>query len=216
MPTKPNFLPPIRSRSARPAPKTSRRPSAVIANQSRGVSLVEMMTCLALGTILLGVAVPTLGSSNRQTATAAVQALQSHLTLARQEAIKTGQRVALCKSADGITCTAQGKWSQGWLVFQDDNNNAQIDATERMIQRQMALSHGVQLIANAGVQDLVSYQSDGTAAQPSGAFQAGTFTLCQSSATSSADAHLLILSATGRVRVQTATRPRICADAPEA
>ena len=62
-------------------------------------------------------------------------------------------------------------------------------------------SNGARLTGNLPVANYVSYSASGTAKLTSGAFQAGTFTLCQVPG-SSIDVRQIVLSATGRARTQ--------------
>ena len=123
------------------------------------------------------------------------------LMLARSEAIKRGGRVVLCKSTDAATCTTQGRWEQGWLVFHDVNNNAKLEAGEAVLARQEALPKGVRLIGNQPVASYVSYTSLGNTVTPGGGFQAGTFTLCNQSA-GQTDGREIVIASSGRPRTK--------------
>ena len=48
------------------------------------------------------------------------------LNLARSEAIKRGIDVSICASDDATDCDA-GTWSEGWIVFVDNNGDADGD-----------------------------------------------------------------------------------------
>ncbi len=123
----------------------------------------------------------------------------SALHLARSEAIKRNGRAVLCKSADGETCSSSGDWSQGWIVFHDRNNNAAFDDGEPLIAQHGAMPQGLRLSGNRPVSRYVSYSAIGTAKLTSGAFQAGTFTVCPAQDRKTA-VRQIILSPTGRPR----------------
>ena len=168
----------------------------------RGFTLVELLASLAVGGILMSITVPAMtGMLNTQKAISATNALLAGLNLARSEAIKRNARAVLCKTANGLTCTASGGWEQGWILFHDLNNNAVLDAGEEVVRQQGPASAGVRLRGNFAVANYVSYTPTGTAKLISGAFQAGTFTLCMESS-ASADVRQIVLSGTGRVRAQ--------------
>src|SRR5437660_1719517 len=96
----------------------------VIRRRVRGFTLIELMVVLAISAILVGVGTPAFTGLIRQTElTSATNDLFASLLLARSEAAKRRSRVALCKSADGSTCTPAGGWEQGWIVFHDTNND---------------------------------------------------------------------------------------------
>lgn len=86
---------------------------------ARGVTLLEMLTAVAVAAILATIAAPSLGGLYRNSQrTAAVNRFFHALFLARSEAIKRGQIVSLCKSTDGQTCIHRGvEWTAGWIVF---------------------------------------------------------------------------------------------------
>lgn len=168
----------------------------------RGFTLVELLMSLAVMAILVTFAVPSfsaiLGSSKL---VAASNALLSSMHLARSEAIKRNSRVALCKTADGVSCAIAGGWEQGWIVFHDNNNSGDRDINEPVIQRIQPLPGSVRLTGNSNVAKYVSFLSTGATKMVAGGFQAGTLTICNQSATSS-EARQIVLNAVGRPRVQ--------------
>jgi type IV fimbrial biogenesis protein FimT len=165
-----------------------------------GYTLVELLVVMALGTILLSVAVPSMTEMlNTQRSNAAGSAFLSSLNLARVEAIKRNARVVVCKSAAGLSCDLTGGWNQGRIMFHDVNNNAALDADEQLIERHGAMPEGLSLTGNTQVANYVSYSASGSAKLITGAFQAGTFTLCAAPA-SIANVQQIVLSSTGRAR----------------
>lgn len=165
-----------------------------------GYSLLELLVVLTVGAILLSIAVPSMtGMLNTQRSTSLANSFLSSLNLARIEAIKRNARAVLCKSADGLSCAGSGGWEQGWILFHDANNNAALDHGEQVIEQQGAVSQGLRLTGNTPVADYVSYSASGSAKLISGAFQAGTFTLCLVPV-SGADVRQIVLSSTGRAR----------------
>lgn len=166
-----------------------------------GLSLVELCIALAILAVVLGFGLLSPGSLNAGRLGTIASTLQAHLNLARSEAIKRGQRTAICKSSDGQSCATTGNWSQGWIVFEDSNNNAQLDPQERVIQVSGKLPADIVFQGNLTVSRYISFRPDGSPAHASGAFQAGTLLLCQKSATATRS-HSLIMSATGRTRLQ--------------
>jgi type IV fimbrial biogenesis protein FimT len=98
----------------------------------RGFTLVELLVALAVGAILLTIAIPgyafLVNASRLATAT---NDLVTTLHLARSEAIKRGIRVTVCKTSSpgAVTpaCDATASWQQGWLVFVDGDTRGVID-----------------------------------------------------------------------------------------
>lgn len=170
-----------------------------------GFSLIELLIALSVMAILVGVAIPaysTMLTSHRLTSQS--NAFLSTLHLARSEAIKRNGRVVVCKSASGESCAASGDWEQGWIVFHDINNNASLDDGEDMLRRGEALDERFVMTGNSHVAAYVSYTPLGLTKKTSGAFQAGTITLCQPAA-SGGDARQVVISITGRPRIQKTT-----------
>jgi len=52
--------------------------------------------------------------------------LMAALQYARSEAINRRGTVTVCRSGDGVDCSVGG-WEQGWIVFQDRNNNDRVN-----------------------------------------------------------------------------------------
>jgi type IV fimbrial biogenesis protein FimT len=170
---------------------------------SSGMTFIELLATLSIAAILMTLAVPSFDSMLQTNRLATLSnTFLINLHLARSESIKRNTRVALCKSADGSTCTTGGDWSQGWIVFHDSNNNAQVNTGEDVLQVHEAIPSNLNLTGNSPVANYVSYASMGSARLISGALQAGTLTLCRSS-TSSGEARNIVISATGRPRVET-------------
>lgn len=175
--------------------------------RQRGLTLVEACVVLAIVVVMGAVAAPSLREWLGLLKPDIAQMLRSQLHLARSEAIKSGARAVMCKSADGRSCAAQGSWAQGWIVFRDTNNDAQRSEDEVLVWSVGALPGGFVFSGNGSVARYVSFEPDGRPAQTSGAFQAGTLTLCQSSS-GPTHAHTLVMSATGRVRLDRASVSR--------
>ena len=99
-----------------------------------GFTLYELMLTIAVAAVILTLGVPSFqGLMERNQLTANINQFISSLALARSEAIKRNQRVSLCVSSDGATCTGTG-YEDGWIVYVDRNsNNSRQPATEELI-----------------------------------------------------------------------------------
>jgi type IV fimbrial biogenesis protein FimT len=165
-----------------------------------GFTLIELLVTAAIASVLMVVVIPGMtGMLDTQRRISTVNSLLSSLHMARSEAIKRNGRAVVCKSASGNQCASVGGWEQGWIVFHDANNNASVDAGESLLLHQAPLGGRLRLTGNLPVARYVSYSALGTARKVSGAFQAGTFTLCPMDGLSGT-ARKIVLSRTGRPR----------------
>ena len=166
-----------------------------------GFTLLELMVTLAVAAVVLTLGVPSFQAlirSNRLTTL--TNELVGALHLTRSEAIKRNHRVTLCKSANGAQCASgdQG-YEQGWIVFDDPNNNATVDSGETIIRVFAAAPAGMTLTGNTNVAHYISYTATGTSHLVSNAFQAGTLTVCLTP-----EARDIVINSVGRVRTEPA------------
>jgi type IV fimbrial biogenesis protein FimT len=163
-----------------------------------GFTLIELMVTVSVAAILLTVGVPSytqMIQNNRMSSQA--NEFVAFLNLARSEAVKRGLRVTLCKSSDGVSCGTSGDWDQGWIAIIDSNNNATADEGGPLA---VHASLGTSSLAgNSQVASYISFVGTGLTQLVTGAFQAGTFTLCPG--TSDVDGRAIVVSRTGRVAV---------------
>lgn len=170
-----------------------------------GFTLVELAAVVAIAAVLAAVGIPSWRAfSEKLQLTGVSDAFVASLHLARSEAIKRHDRVALCKSADGVSCASGGGWDQGWIIFHDRNNNGRREAPEQILRRQQALPGALRLTGNLSVAQYVSFVPTGATKLVGGGFQAGTLTVCWESGRT-AQARQIILNAAGRPRLRTFT-----------
>jgi type IV fimbrial biogenesis protein FimT len=66
--------------------------------------------------------------------------LVSDFRYARSEAIKRTNRVTICPSVTGTSCTGTGGlWKNGWIVFVDEDGDGAVDAGDVVLRVQDAL-----------------------------------------------------------------------------
>ena len=142
----------------------------------RGFTLIELMVTVMVLAILMMVAIPSFNSALvNYRLTSISNTFVASAQLARSEAIKRNSRVTMCKSANGVDCTTTGDWQQGWIVFQDIDNNAVKGPVETIIHTESALPANFSMTF---VDNYISYTVSGGAELINGAFQSGSMNLC--------------------------------------
>jgi type IV fimbrial biogenesis protein FimT len=197
--------------SRRRLDSTSRKEQAMKTQRFHGgYTLIELLVVIGLGTGAMAWVMPVVGDLlNSARIQTGAQALGNSLALARSEAIKRNGRVVMCKSSKGESCARTGGWEQGWLIFHDLNNNAQLDEDEDILHREAGIPSALSMHGNTPVSHYVSYTPYGRTKQVSGAFQAGTFTVC-GNAGSGVKPRQVVINSVGRARVAQAAAS-VCA-----
>lgn len=172
-----------------------------------GLTLTELLIAISLAAIVMAASAASFSDfikNNRLTS--AANDLAGSLSLARTQAINLNQRVVVCKSADGASCatSSDGVWTIGWIVFVDTDNDATLDAGERILRSRSALGSDLSIVGNTNLLNYVSYTSTGANRFINGSVQNGTFTICDSRAETDTG-HLIRINNLGRVRVRRST-----------
>ncbi len=158
---------------------------------ARGFTLIEALIALTIIAMLLGLGVPALTQLiHGQQLQTASHSLSAVFAYARGESIKRRCPVLITPIDD--------HWEHGWRVFADLNSNGQLDGAEPLLLEGAALPVGVIIHGNTPVRHYIRYTPTGSAKMQSGAFQAGTLSICHQSGEQ--PVRQLILSATGRLR----------------
>jgi len=167
-----------------------------------GFTLLELMIVLAIGALIMTMAVPSFRDSiNNQRLVTATNELVMSLTLAKSEAIKRVVYVTVCKSNDGASCTGGGtSWNDGWIVFANTGTTSlgTFDVGDELIRVYSALPDSLEITAIGNVDAFVSFRPSGTLGT-NAANQLGTFTTCDYRGADSATA--IVMQPSGRWQV---------------
>jgi len=138
----------------------------------QGFTLLELMISLAIGSILIAVAVPSVNDfivhlrvDNE------ISQLHRLLLITRNTAINNGQKTIMCPLDDNFNCTTQ--WQNELSVFVDSNNNKLLDSHEIIISTRAAIAIEDKLVYGKG-RNKVTFKPTG---QLSGLAN-GTFRYC--------------------------------------
>lgn len=101
---------------------------------SYGFTLVEVLVVLSITAIIVGAATPSFMNivANNRVAAASSE-LVIALNLAKSEAIRSGMTTELCASQTADQCNDAASWSDGLILFQDNDNNDYVSNNEKII-----------------------------------------------------------------------------------
>jgi type IV fimbrial biogenesis protein FimT len=141
-----------------------------------GFTLIELITVTSIVAVLLAIGIPSfkyVTQANRSSSE--INGLLGDLQFARAEAIREGQWVTVCPSADLANCTSTTAWQGGWIVFSDPANNGTVTANA-ILKVQRGFS-GLDTLQSNNAVKKVTFSRDGFAF---GLPNAITFTLLSS------------------------------------
>ncbi len=102
---------------------------------ARGISLVELLTVVAIVGITLSFATPSFRYIiDRNNLSTSANKFISIINLARSESVNRNLHTVICPSMDGIHCHDRyDHWETGYLLFVDSNGNREHDSFEAVI-----------------------------------------------------------------------------------
>lgn len=168
-----------------------------------GLTLVELLIALAVGSILMLVAVPAFtGMLRTSQLNSQTHLFISAVNYARSIAMERRQEVFIC-ARNGNICQNSHQWEVGWIVFVDENGNGNVEESE-LIRVFDELGAGYTLEPNLPVSHLL-FLPNGDVRRGSRALPMMTFRMCSPDAF---DGNLaersreIVINATGRMRLQ--------------
>lgn len=166
--------------------------------RTSGYTLVELALALAVAAGLVGLALPSYARFlAEQQLLADARRLSDAVMWARSEAIKRNGFVVICAIASGLACGRASHWHDGWVMFVDENDDAEPDPGELVIAHEGRGSPGVTGVGNRPVAKYFRFDYLGRARLVSGALQMGTVTVCKSGLRG----YDVVLANSGRTRI---------------
>jgi len=112
-------------------------PKKIFSKNQSGFTLIELMVVLAMLGVLLLIAFPNFNDmiQGQRLKTQANETLAA-IVLAKSEALKRRSNVTVCAMSPGTSnqCgTLGGHWANGWVVFDDSNNDGVVSDGEEVI-----------------------------------------------------------------------------------
>lgn len=162
-----------------------------------GFTLIELVTTLAVATVLISMAIPGVNTflmNSRQSSS--INNFVSAMHLARSAAVTKNTRITICVSSDGADCDSSD-WDQGWIVFTDTNSNQSVDAGEVIIGAGGATT-GLTIESSEFARFLM-YRPNGRVMNATVNANSGEFTVCDSRGND--HVRVIIVDSAGRPRL---------------
>jgi len=180
--------------------------------RQKGFSLTEMLVVVAIVAILFGIAVPSYRYiANASRMSSEINALLGDLMYARAEAIREGQTVSLCVSADGANCSGSTAWQTGWIVFPDPAANDTPAAGSVLRQQQAFTGTTPDTLTPNNPISAVSFNRNGFAQSAGGAAFPTTILTLHESTANAGWTKCLQISVAGLLQTETAVNPQFFA-----
>jgi len=160
----------------------------------RGFTALELIVTMAVVAILLSMSVPAFknyGFNIRMKT--AMEVLQSDLKLARGNAISHNIHTIICPTRNGLDCSGQSAWQNGWMVFTDLNSDRTKQQTEP-------------LLKHSGELELLSITSPNSRNKlrflPNGSAPGSNVSILFCDQRGASKAGIITISNSGRIRLQ--------------
>ena len=167
--------------------------------RDKGVYVLDLIIVLAVAAILLCTIVPSYSYMvDKNDINSLANRLYISLSDARIEALRRRSPIRVCPSANGSSCRDDGNWSDGWLIFEDQNATNAPGSSE-IIGFIYELGGNVDIRVSTSLSGFVQFEPTGDAVGNNG--NTGEFWLCPNNSGSYSRA--VSISANGEVNNET-------------
>ena len=171
---------------------------------SAAFTMIELVIAMAVAATLFAIALPSYARYiAEQRLLNEARRLSEAIMLARSEAVKRNRHVVICAATPGVPCGDVGHWHGGWVMFEDENGDADQDPSDPVIDVDVAAAAGVTAVGNRPVERYLRFDHMGQARMASGALQMGTIEVCKRGLTG----YRVVLANTGRTRIDRTAGP---------
>ncbi|MBQ0712212.1 MAG: GspH/FimT family pseudopilin [Porticoccus sp.] len=177
-------------------------------NRKKGFTLVELLITIALVAVISALAIPSFQTLiKKHKISLEAQRVLTTLHFTRMEAIKRNSLVSLCPSSDGLACSPDLSWMDGWIVFSDRGKRGEIDHDlDRVIRIGDPAKKGNMLYTTKH-HKWFGYKPGGGSVGSSGSGNT-SFIIC--SPDRGIEGQRVVVSITGRPRVAEGIGDRVC------
>lgn len=102
----------------------------------KAITLFELIVCVSIVAIVSSMALPHFHNMlARQESQKIKQYLQQSFQYSKNQARIYRSRIVICASSNGTECQ-NNRWSDGFIIFNDQNQNNQVNDTEQVLAHQ--------------------------------------------------------------------------------
>jgi type IV fimbrial biogenesis protein FimT len=164
-----------------------------------GFTLIELLVTIAVLAILIAAAVPSFTSLiNANRLSTQANEMVATLQMARSEAVRLNTSVVVCRSTDGATCAAAGRWDR-WITRVTSTGEVLRDTTVKAPVR-----------VTSGGPASFTFRSDGRARNAAGGLLTTDFNVCVPTTLPAANQRLVRMASGSRVSVASSNGAGAC------
>ncbi len=121
-------------------------------HSQQGMTLIEILVTLTIVAIITTFAIPGMNRlMNSQATLSQTSKLNAALAYARSEAVTRVGSIGMCASSDGAACSGGLSWSNGWIIYTENNEIDGLQSGDEILKVQQSLPLSTRLGADTGL-----------------------------------------------------------------